>query len=94
MSPMILDPRGQAKSRTGTLAPRTRGLEGATVGLLNSTKRNSDLLLAALGRELMARYGVKELIEVAKPTFSLPVPPNQLADLAARCHFIITGVGD
>ena len=91
---MILNPTGQSQTRKGTLAPRTRSLEGATVGLLNSTKRNSDLLLAAIGRELQTRYGVKEVIEVAKPTFSLPVPKGQLEDLAAKCHFIVTGVGD
>ena len=94
MRPMILNPTGQSQTRAGTLAPRTRSLEGATVGLLNSTKRNSDLLLAALGQELVARYGVKELVEATKPTFSLPVPRAQLEELAAKCHFIITGVGD
>jgi len=91
---MILNPTGQSQTRKGTLAARTGSLEGATVGLLNSTKRNSDLLLAAIGRELQARYGVKQVIEVAKPTFSLPVPKGQLEELSAKCHFIITGVGD
>ncbi|MBV8086980.1 MAG: hypothetical protein JO247_19405 [Chloroflexi bacterium] len=91
---MILDPTGHHASEQGKLAPRTRGLDGATVGLLNSTKRNSDIFLRAVGDELVKHYGVKELMEVTKPTFSLPIPPNQIEQMAARCHFIIAGVGD
>ncbi len=91
---MILDPTGHRATQHGTLAERKGTLKGATIGLLNSTKRNSDLLLKALGDELVARYGVKELIEATKPTFSLPVPPDMVEDLVKRCNFIIAGVGD
>lgn len=91
---MILDPTGRRATEQVTLAPRTRGLEGATIGLLNSTKRNSDIFLRAVGDELVRNYGVKEVMEVTKPTFSLPVPPDQVDQMAARCHFIVAGVGD
>ena len=92
---MILDPTGhRSAQQQGTLAARNGTLKGATVGLLNSTKRNSDLLLKALGDELVVRYGVKELVEATKPTFSLPVPPDMVENLVRRCNFIIAGVGD
>lgn len=91
---MILDPTGHRATEQAKLAARTRGLEGATVGLLDSTKRNSDILLKALGEELVKHYGVKELVEVVKPSFAVPVPPEQVEQMAARCHFIIAGVGD
>ena len=78
-----------------SLAPRTfSSLDGLTVGLLDSTKRNSDHLLAALGRLLADRYQVKGVIQEAKPYFGNPVPDDQAASLAKRCDVVITGVGD
>ncbi|HUZ78263.1 MAG TPA: hypothetical protein VMV93_11855 [Chloroflexota bacterium] len=91
---MILDPTGHRATEQAQLAPRGHELKGATIGLLNSTKRNSDILLQALGEELVQHYGVKEVMEVTKPTFSLPVPPDQVDQMVQRCHFIIAGVGD
>jgi hypothetical protein len=44
--------------------------------------------------ELREQYGVKEVIERAKPTFSLPVPKPLADELAEKCDYIITGVGD
>jgi hypothetical protein len=89
----MLDPTGKHGAQAGTLAPRTRSLEGATVGLLNNSKRNSDLLLEAIGCELKEHYGVAEVIELGKPSASYVVSPEMQKDLA-RCHVIITGVGD
>ena len=92
MSPM-LDPTARPGAQAGTLAPRARSLQGATVGLLNNSKRNSDLLLEAIGWELKKHYGVAEVIELGKPSASYVVS-TQMQDDLARCHAIITGVGD
>jgi hypothetical protein len=89
----MLDPTGRHAAQASTLAPRVRSLAGATVGLLNNSKRNSDLLLEAIGCELKQRYGVAEVIELGKPSASYVVSPGLQEDLA-RCHAIITGVGD
>jgi hypothetical protein len=91
---MIIDPTSRRAAEPGTLAPRKGTLEGATIGLLNSTKRNSDILLHAIGMELKEMYGVKEVIEVSKPTFSLPAPPKLVDELVEECDVVITGVGD
>ena len=90
----LLDPSGRKAAEQGTLASRKGSLDGATVGLLNSTKRNSDILLAAIGMELREQYGVKEVVERAKPTFSLPVPSALADELAEKCDYVIAGVGD
>jgi hypothetical protein len=90
----ILDPSGRKAAEQGSLAARKGSLDGATVGLLNSTKRNSDILLAAIGMELREQYGVKEVVERAKPTFSLPVPAKLADELAEKCDYVIAGVGD
>ena len=89
----MLDPRGHLTIQRGTLAPRITSLRGATLGLLDNSKRNSDILLATIGQELKDRYGVSETIETTKPSAS-HVVSAQLQQLLARCHAIITGVGD
>jgi len=89
----FLTPTGRRPLQQRTLAPRCRTLQGATVGLLDNTKRNSKPLLAAIGRELREHYGVAELVELSKPSASLPVANDQLRELA-KCHVIIAGVGD
>ena len=89
----MLDPTGRHGVQESTLAPRVRSLHGATVGLLNNSKRNSDLLLQVIGQELKVHYGVAEVIELGKPSASYVVS-SQLQEDLARCHAIITGVGD
>jgi len=90
----ILDPSGRKAAEQGTLAPRKGSLDGATVGLLNSTKRNSDILLVEIGMQLREQYGVKEVVERSKPTFSLPIPSKMADELAEKCDYVIAGVGD
>lgn len=90
----ILDPTGRSTSERRTLAPRSGTLKGATVGLLSSSKRNSDILLTEIGTLLVDRYGAKEVMVRTKPTFSMPAPGVLVDEMAARCHVIVTGVGD
>lgn len=97
MSTSLANPTAQPKAATEAfrLAPRElSSLEGKVVGLLDSTKRNSDHLLQGLGELLAERYGVKQLVVEAKPYFGNPVPADQAAALAERCDVVITGVGD
>lgn len=91
--PPVAEEQGAAPAFS--LAPRRfTSLDGLTVGLLDSTKHNSDHLLAALGRLLAERYDLKGVIQEAKPYFGNPVPDEQAASLAKRCDVVITGVGD
>lgn len=90
----ILDPTAQPKRERRPLAQRPSTLKGLTIGLLDSSKRNSDILLAEIGRLLMTRYEAKEVMQRAKPTFTVPAPASLVDEMAARCHAIVTGVGD
>jgi hypothetical protein len=64
------------------------------VGLLENTKHNADLFLDELGRLLLDEHEAAELFRRTKTAFALPVSEAELADLAARCDVVITGVGD
>lgn len=94
MSSRILNPRGKSAAQQHSLAPRSGTLEGATVGLLDSTKHNSDVLLAEIGKLLVERYGAKELISRRKPHFGMPAPAELVEELAGQCDVVVTGVGD
>lgn len=95
MSPLLMDPTGRSAEKVEQLAPRQiRDLNGKRVGLLDSSKPNSDRLLDGLAELLQQRYQIKEFVRRRKPLFSLPVPATLLDDLAASCDVVITGVGD
>jgi hypothetical protein len=92
----ILDPTGgvQGATASAVLAPQRAKLAGATVGLLENTKQNAALFLAELGSLLRERYGVAVTVPHTKTAFAMPLSPEQLADLAATCDAVVTGVGD
>lgn len=69
-------------------------LSGKVVGLLDSSKFNSDKLLDRIGDVLTEQYGVRELVRDRKGYFGRPVPEDQARNLAERCDLVITGVGD
>lgn len=92
----ILDPTGGRRSKKSTveLAARRADLHGARVGLLENTKHNADLFLEELGRLLLDEHEAAELFRRTKKAFALPVSEDELADIAANCDVVITGVGD
>jgi hypothetical protein len=95
MTTILLNPTGISTEAQSSLAPRrVRDLNGKTVGLLHSTKHNSDRVLDGLAELLQERWGVKRVIRERKPTFARPVPNDQAKALADQVDVVITGIGD
>ncbi|GHF47282.1 hypothetical protein FHX82_001471 [Amycolatopsis bartoniae] len=97
MATPILDPTGGRRAVSegaAVLTPRRARLAGATVGLLSNTKQNAALFLDELGRLLRERHGVEAVRPSVKTAFALPLPEEQLTELAETCDAVITGVGD
>lgn len=91
----MLDPTGVAgEAASTTLSPRPVSLEGLTVGLLDNTKPNATLLLAAIGELLTTQYGVGALKEYTKDYFGTPVKPELLAQIVDEVDVVVTAVGD
>ena len=92
----ILDPTGRAQrpQAVKSLAARRADLRGARVGLLENGKQNAALFLADLGELLLARHGAAAVVRRTKHNFAQPIEEALLADLAAECDVVITGVGD
>jgi hypothetical protein len=78
-----------------TLAPRTEPPEPLVIGLISNGKPLAAELLQALVEELRKRLRQEITIEmIRKPSAGSPVTAVQADGMAARAHFVITGVGD
>jgi hypothetical protein len=95
MSSVLLNPTGLSIEVETPLAPRRfRDLNGKTIGLLHSTKHNSDRVLDGLAELLEERWAIKRVVRERKPTFARPVPDQQAKSLAEQVDIVLTGIGD
>jgi hypothetical protein len=77
------------------LAPREPPPEEVVIGVIANGKPLAAELLAALAGELRRRLRREvRLEEIRKPSAGAPVTAVQADGMAARAHFVITGVGD
>lgn len=81
----VYDPRGSNPIAAAKLAPRPRGLQGLTVGLLDNGKEQAEVLLERV-RTLLEPKGLR-FNYARKPSHSRVAPPEVLerlhgADLA------------
>jgi hypothetical protein len=95
MVSILVDPTSSAAGGQFSLAPRRfRDLDGRTVGLLDSSKFNSDHLLDGIADLLTDRYAVKDVIRRRKSYFGRPVEHDLAEEMAATCDVVITAIGD
>src|SRR5437879_4600128 len=98
MSFVVLDPVGTKPADHYPLATRQTTLADGVVGLLSNGKPNADQLLEALGRRLVADYGVKETLLFNKVKHGVlagsPAPDVILNSLASKTIAVLTATGD
>ncbi len=90
----VLHPAAEDIAEKQSLAPRLAQLQGATVGLIDNHKRNSDVYLEELGSLLKHRYGVSRVITYRKISQSMPTPADVMDSLSAECDAIVHAVAD
>jgi len=89
----VLDPRGTVNATSDPIADRLGSLAGTTIGLLDNSKANADVLLAEIGRLLEAEYGVAETLSRRKD--KSPIPADSIAtQLHQRCDAVVNAYGD
>jgi len=77
------------------LAPRTELPRQLVIGLISNGKPLAAELLQALAGGLTRRLRREATTEIIrKPSAGSPVTAVQADGMAARAHFVITGVGD
>jgi hypothetical protein len=68
-------------------------LAGKVVGLLDNTKEQGDIILAAVGEGLRERYGVAGVVIRRKEFFSKPARPEMLDEMAREVQVAVAAVG-
>ncbi len=91
---VLLDPTVAPRPEDILLAPRLESLEGISLGLVDNTKDKSDKVLEYIAAILDGEYHFKEIIRARKKAAGMPPAPEMIADMKARAHAIITGIGD
>jgi hypothetical protein len=86
-------PTGGAPARLA-LAPRSRDLRGARLGLLDNSKSGSEAILRAIAAILDAEFGWSDVVHLTKHSASLPPRPEVFEALHRRADVVIAGVGD
>ena len=76
------------------VAKRVADLDGKVLGLLHNGKVNGDRLLDLVREQLAARYRLREIVVVRKPSASRVAEADVLDRLARDCDAVVTAIGD
>ncbi len=88
----ILHPAAEGAIPEERPHPRLAQLQGATVGLIDNSRHNSDRFMDNL-KVLLGEEGVDTVI-VRKANPSIPMDPSKMDDLLAQCDAVVHGVAD
>lgn len=82
-------------STTKNVAPAKRpaGIEGKVIGLYDNTKEQADVILEAIGADLVERYKAKSLLNFRGVHYSKPAPLETIEDMARKCDIVICALG-
>ena len=90
---LFIDPTaGGGKTRIA-LAPRPMDLAGKTVGLLDNTKEQADVILETVATALRERYGVAKVVIRRKEHYSKPATDALIAEMAKEVQVAVAAVG-
>ena len=90
--PFIDPTAGGGKARIA-LAPRPMDLAGKTVGLLDNTKEQGDVILETVAAALRERFGVAKVIIRRKEHYSKPATAEIINEMAKEVQVAVAAVG-
>lgn len=90
---VVLNPTTESKKNEVSLASRLSTLDGKVLGVVNNRKRNSDVFLNHLVKQLKQKYDIKDVLWIDKDHESLPMSDHMLEKLKSS-QAVIAGVGD
>jgi len=90
----VLNPTaGPARGKSG-IAPRPASLDDKVVGVIWNGRAYGDRILSEALDILKQRYRIRDVVFREKPFLGNIAPESILAEVAAKAHVVITGVGD
>jgi hypothetical protein len=90
----LLLPIDEDLARQRRAAPALPALHGAVAGFLDNRKNNADRLLARIRDAMQAHFAFADIVWRSKFIYSRTATPEILEELAERCQFVITAIGD
>ena len=90
----VLSPVGELRAATAAIPAPPLALQGLTVGFLDNTKHNFDLLVQEMGALLKERFGVKSVVHRRKANASTAAADEIIEGLAKDCDLVFAGSGD
>jgi hypothetical protein len=90
----VLTPVGERRQATLAVPPLPADLRGLTVGFVDNTKHNFDLLVQEMGALLKERFGVKAVVHRRKANASTAASDEIIEGLAKDCDLVFAGSGD
>ena len=90
----VLTPVGERRPATLAVPPLPGDLRGLTVGFVDNTKHNFDLLVQEMGALLKERFGVKAVVHRKKANASTAAADEIIEGLAKDCDLVFAGSGD
>ena len=88
-----IDPTAGGGKAKIALAPRPMDLAGKTVGLLDNTKEQGELILQTIGEALRERHGIASVVLRKKEHYSKPAAHSLIEGLAKEVQVAIAAVG-
>ncbi|MEE9147185.1 MAG: hypothetical protein V3U27_07290 [Candidatus Tectomicrobia bacterium] len=90
----LMVPIDEELERRRRAAQPLQELRGAVAGFLDNRKSNADKLLARVRDVLHERFGFVDVVWRSKFIYSRMAAPEILDELAERCQFVVTAIGD
>ena len=88
----LVNPLNETVPKGAPPAPRLKGLEGRTIGLLDISKPRGDLFLDRLEQGFRARGA--DVKRYKKPTFTKPAPVDLRHQIAVECDAVVEALAD
>lgn len=86
-----LNPIGRVVASNSRIAPRLKDLNMKRMGIIDNHKHNADIVLNILKDKLCSKYNFKEILYFQKK--SAAQAADFIDSIAAKCDFILNGVG-
>jgi hypothetical protein len=89
----FIDPTAGGGNAKIAMAPRLLDLAGTSVGLLDNTKEQGDIILQTVAEVLRERYRVARVIFRRKEHYSKPAPATLIGEMAREVQVAVAAVG-
>lgn len=91
---LVYDPVAPCLTQRQASRPSLDTLSGKTIGFIDNSKPNFNLLVDDLSRLLIEKHGVKAVIKQRKRSASQGLSEAAMNELVAQTDAVITGSGD